>query len=651
MRNIAALIKAHVVLTAVLSLALLAGVSIVVMNARTPTVVSERTLSVGVYHSGLPSESSVISFSEPPTTLDTSLDIRFRMNVRAITNYNNVFQTDTLNRGVRMELTPSGALGMVVSDGTSEGCHGFLVADKMHFGRWYTVHILISEHKRVKVYLDGKKAVDTIDHDINYRIGDIAVGAGFNKTRVFDGQIRDFTLTYRLITAHRVMPRLGVAWLLAFLAAIAVWFATRKAKWGGELSRGMSAVMAPPQAVRPRLEVFGLTVIVGFFASVLYHYMQGFYQGQTFPYNTFLFMPIDRFNDLFNVLSVTIGGDPYYARASQFGNYFPFTYMVAYVFVFIKDVWRLKVFLGLFVGFHLYCIWKLLAGYGRESNQGNLLTKATTVIIMTCMSYPVLFELDRANFESMVFIFLGLFVMMYLSGKCVASALFLSMAIAMKGYPLVFCVVFLYEKRYREIVITAVSVILITVGSMALLKGGVGYSYEGLRHGLETFNASYLSGDVGIRYNSSLHGVLKYALAGGYEIILSLKEHYFAICIVLFTAVTLYILYIEKELWKVLMLLCSMAILLPHISFNYKLINLGFPIALFFVNPHVRRTDVVYAFLLGLMLVPKEYYGFLKYQPVSVVLNQVILSAIVLMIIIEGFMRQYTRNMTRKVEQ
>lgn len=622
------------------ALSLVAVLGPVLENVR---ILRERTVRVDTYDSISENASvrSVTSFSDDLVASQRKeVDIRFRVKVRSIDNNNNVFQTDIDNRGIRIELANPGVMALVVGDGTDVGYKAYICTDTLVLGRWYDVRVNIGNQSLIKVYINSINTIKVYDPAIRYSVRDIAVGAGYGRSRVFNGEISDFSLTYKLFRSHASLYW-NIAWAASVIVMLLIVLIICPGSWGSCLVTPSIHGNLRPSATRLRLEIVLLTLIIGFISSVFYHYVQGYYHEHLFPYNTFLYNPFDRFNDLYNVILVTMGKDPYYAQKSQFGNYFPFTYLLAYGFFLVSEAWRLNVFLIGFISFHLYFLWKLLAGFGKNCNDGNLLLKAAVVIAMTFMSYPVLFEIDRANFENMVFVFLGLFLLFYLSKKYILSALFLSMAIAMKGFPLVFVTIFLYEKRYREIVVAAAGVIILTLVSMAFLKGGVPHSFAGLLHGLQTFNASYLAGDVGITNNSSLYGLIKYAIAGGCTFLLLFRDYYFMLCIFTFSIITLYVLYVEVELWKIVMLMCAMAILLPNISFNYKLINLALPIALFLINPIERRTDAVYAVLLALLLIPKEYYGIIKYQPVSIVLNPAILFIIVVMIIVEGYMRKY----------
>src|SRR3712207_5328604 len=78
---------------------------------------------------------------------------------------------------------------------------------------------------------------------------------------------------------------------------------------------------------RNKAWLIALTVLVGFYAAVVSHYIAGYYHGLPYPRNTFLCMPGDMGNDLFHILRATKTGAPY---TYQWSVYFPFTYVAVF---------------------------------------------------------------------------------------------------------------------------------------------------------------------------------------------------------------------------------------------------------------------------------------------------------------------------------
>ena len=72
------------------------------------------------------------------------------------------------------------------------------------------------------------------------------------------------------------------------------------------------------------------------------------------------------------------------------------------------------------------------------------------IVPILFLTYPFLFTMDRGNIEILLFISLLFFLYYFLQKKFVLSAIFLSIAIAMKAFPAVFLILYLPEKKYRE---------------------------------------------------------------------------------------------------------------------------------------------------------------------------------------------------------
>ena len=130
------------------------------------------------------------------------------------------------------------------------------------------------------------------------------------------------------------------------------------------------------------------------------------------------------------------------------------------------------------------------------------------------------------------------------------------------------------------------------------------------------------------------------------------------LCYRFFVFLSGYVFFIEKELWKKIMLLVSAALLLPHVSADYKLIYIFIPMYIFINLEKKSRFDLFYAVMFGLLLIPKDYYLFSKivsdstYSDISiaVVLNILIILAMSSVIIVDGFLNWLTERKAARNE-
>ena len=78
-----------------------------------------------------------------------------------------------------------------------------------------------------------------------------------------------------------------------------------------------------------RLYILALFILAGFFMAILFCYYEGIYQGQPYPYNTFLFKPADRYMDFYTNLAANAKLNPYFGE--NFLQY-PFLGMICWFF-------------------------------------------------------------------------------------------------------------------------------------------------------------------------------------------------------------------------------------------------------------------------------------------------------------------------------
>ena len=364
--------------------------------------------------------------------------------------------------------------------------------------------------------------------------------------------------------------------------------------------------------------LIGTIVVVGFLSSIIFHYVIGTRLGRGYPYSTFLFRPDDRFNDFFNIFRATIDLNPY---ASSVSVYFPFSYFPIYPLTFFKKYFAYAIFAILFLTFLPIAEYRCIQAKGKAD-------RFFTMFTLTALSYPVLFLLDRGNLECLVFTFIALFVYCYKEGKDNAAALFLSGAVAMKLYPAVFCVLLISDRRWKPFLLVVVSTLVLTLGSAALLEGGVSASLVGLQRNLLLFKAQYLNSLHGLQHNSSLY-VPAALMATTLSLTGILSKGYPFFAILLFIVAAAFVTFREDAYWKRVAILSYMMILLPQVSYDYKLIHIFLPLLLFLGTETCSRFDKAYAVLFGLLLIPKDYYYLINDISINGILNSLLMLAFI----------------------
>ncbi len=395
---------------------------------------------------------------------------------------------------------------------------------------------------------------------------------------------------------------------------------------------------------REKIRLVRSIIVAGFGAAVVYHFVQAVWFNNGYPYSTFLFSPADRFGDFFanqnaaRTLNPYLGSGPTAERI-----YLPFLYLVAFLFAWLPGLSGLCLFLAIFLGSFM------LISYHNLKVEGDTAAGARDVMVFSLLSYPVLFTIDRANLEALVFLPVCLFLYFYRKDRMLPSILSLACAIAMKFLPAVFVVLFLADRKYREAVWTLAAAAAVTALSFLLIHGAMMENVDRLLLNLRLHAQLYIVAEGGVSFGHSLWGMLTVLIDFIYRHflfgspadlplgMLSLRYPYLILTLIVFFFITAYIVLVEREFWKRTCLLVLSMNLLPYISANYKLLYVFIPLFLFLNSPIAGRKDAVYAVILALLLVPKHYIPLDHYDAWSeVVIDPLLMTAGMALIVQEG---------------
>ena len=370
-------------------------------------------------------------------------------------------------------------------------------------------------------------------------------------------------------------------------------------------------------------------IAIGFLCAVFFHYSAGFFHGKGYPRSTFLFDPADVGNDFFNVYRPVRALDPY---GSSIPIYFPFTYIPFSIFVIFNPSVSYYLYLGFFLigaGLFLFRQLDFMAGA----------SKAMAMLCLIGFSYPFLFCIDRANLECLVFLLLCAFVVTFRSGRNFLAALFLASAVAMKGYPIVFLVLWLGRRQIRPAIWTIFFAALVTFLAAAIYPGGITRSFSLLSENLSRFKLEYMIQDVGLRFNTSIFGLMKICLKPlGWlspVVVSSLMWPYALFAAGVFSAFAAYIIWVETTLWKSVCILTCLMLLLPQVSFDYKMIHLLIPVTLFLREEKWNAYTKYFVIIFGLLFIPKAYVWLWEDINIGVIINPILLMLLPGLIVFE----------------
>ncbi len=360
-----------------------------------------------------------------------------------------------------------------------------------------------------------------------------------------------------------------------------------------------------------------------------------------YPYDTFLYVPSDSLHDFRRMYASTQGLNPYAGPAS---NYFPLAYLVFLPFTWMSSMVSLIVFYLVFSVF----LFGLLIYYTRGFRSSFGCVDYLLTLSVFYVSYPVLRFFDRGNIEGLVFIFVAAFLVAYQKKWYYLSVVFLLIAIGMKGFPAVFLVLFLKDKKYKAFFLCIFGVILFSLLALASFTGSILDNVSLYMQAMSGFQNNFAFAIQSVSQSASLWGALRVCVWYMTSSTLSNMSAYsyyvehllmpYAIMMVLmFLMIAVYIMRVEKAFWKNIALLMFVIIMFPTMSYDYKLLYLLPLFLLFLTREQKSRFDGYYLVLLALLFIPKNYYVFEPSRaPVNDFINIGIMFAISVLIIYDG---------------
>ena len=106
--------------------------------------------------------------------------------------YTNVFQTDDVNKGMRIEINSKGATGIIVGNTSGSGENSNFVGIEakglVPGNKWTRINVLIAK-SRIQIGIDQEELV-ALDGSFEPSCEHVLIGGGFDVTRTTIGQVR-----------------------------------------------------------------------------------------------------------------------------------------------------------------------------------------------------------------------------------------------------------------------------------------------------------------------------------------------------------------------------------------------------------------------------------------------------------------------------
>jgi len=400
-----------------------------------------------------------------------------------------------------------------------------------------------------------------------------------------------------------------------------------------------------------------LIVLVGFIAAVIAHYIVAQYVMRGYPYSTFLYLPDDsngggwpgepnvlgvhRFGDFYETWINSRGPHPYTdTPLGVASSYFPLTHILMFPLAQLSLTLSLSLYLLAFVVFLVAMLWRWVGG--------DRLHRAQAAIVLTACSTPVLFLVDRSNVEGLVFALLACSLFAYRRDRLYLAAVLLAIPIAMKGAAGIFWLLFLFDGRFRALFASIASSALLTLAALVVLPGSTSANVDGLRGALDSISAGATEGTAALLHSASLKAAFS-VLGRWDEHFNFFVLHYKFVGLAVLLGVALVLALLRPVLWQKVALLCCAMILVPAISFEYRMVHLYVPLLLFIAASEPRRSDPLFVALFGLLLVPKGLPILFDDVNVGSLVNPLLLAVLMIAVVVDAALDERARERLRTI--
>lgn len=258
---------------------------------------------------------------------------------------------------------------------------------------------------------------------------------------------------------------------------------------------------APDQEVKVGLlRTVSWVLGLGLLLALCYHGWQAWGLGEGYPLSTFLFQPDARFTDYFDVVWASRNFAPYHEIAS----YFPATYVLVYPLSLVSYGWGMAVLFTLC----LALIYSWLKEEFFQSTQNKTVSTAAAACL-TLLSYPIIYAVDRGNFELVLLACALGFIRNFLKGNHRWAIACLFPAICMKLYPAALLAVYLRPLRWRLLVSTGLLAFALSIIGLMCFRDGLAFNWRVMRLCQNRYEEFYIVRDCGVAGSPSLWNGLK----------------------------------------------------------------------------------------------------------------------------------------------
>jgi hypothetical protein len=550
-----------------------------------------------------------------PNQRVSDVALSFEFYYDSVIGYENLFQTADGNQGIRFEFAAPATAAILFGDSRTGDLLALHLSPGLQAGTWNQFEMRVKPGAVTAHLNQFTRSMDF--PDVNVRYDRLLVRSGFSGDRPFRGQIRNVHFTIR-VASDRPFAAQALVPGRFLLAGLALAFC-------------FLALPLPEMTLETRVKALATIVVIGFGVAVWFHYAAANYLGLSYPWTSFCYLPERAFGDFYDSYKFAANRNPYNPGEGETARWYPpFCFTALYPLTLLPPFAAFLLVTVVTITFLLLFTWRALP-------ISDTWTRLLAVFALSFLTYPVLMLLDRGNIDGLLFVLMGLFVWAYQKGYYRSGVVLLAIASALKIFPALFVLLYIADRRYRHAAMMCALAALITLGGLSWLDGGIVQALDNYRAAVGGSTTFVASDDRCLQFTSTLYGMI-HALTGlrDPDKCQRLYAVYQYVCVGLLALLAGYLIWVEKSLRRRVSMLTLAMLLLPAFNYDYRLIFVYIPLALF-LGKRSSRFDALYLAFYSLLLVPKAYFMIRGWISISVVLNPLLLLGLVGLNLYERF--------------
>ena len=341
----------------------------------------------------------------------------------------------------------------------------------------------------------------------------------------------------------------------------------------------------------------------GFAETLLFYPSDGMGPFSDGPLTTF---GLHRFGDLLLPWMQTVEGNPYLTNTIFRSNYPPFAHLMLLPFTTLpykEVVWLYLLASCLFL---VVPLWASLRGRRFD-------VRLIVVAAVVGLSFPLWVTLDRGNIQTVIVGFALLGMLAVQRGRWMTAALLLAIPGALKVYPALLLLIFLRERKWKEFLVSSVSIAALTIVGFVSMAGSPPENARALWANTIGFRNAVIDPSVVNHYNISALAFFQWMRIRsdifGDRLGESLELHFQTIALVAALGCLLLLMSRLLTRFEATTLMVLPTLFALELAGAYALLLLLVPlIFLFSSGREVARLEVVTAVLLVAVMAPKAIY-------------------------------------------